>query len=77
MDERQNLLGKSPDKPKMEQEKMNDRYLTGLILLLTVVVVSPLHAVGEQVLISKMWTASNFIVAGMETGDDGWNKPFL
>lgn len=24
-----------------------------------------------------MWTASNFIVAGMEAGDDGWNKPFL
>lgn len=42
MDERQNLLGKSPkpDKPKMDQGTMNDRYLTGLILLLTVVVVS-------------------------------------
>lgn len=24
-----------------------------------------------------MWTASNFIVAGMESGEDGWNKPFL
>jgi hypothetical protein len=43
MDERSNLLGKSPDKPKMDQEKMNDRYLTGLILLLTVVVVSHLY----------------------------------
>ena len=40
MDERQNLLGKSPDKPKMDRETMNDRYLTGLVLLLTVVVVS-------------------------------------
>jgi hypothetical protein len=46
MDERSNLLGKSPDKPKMDQEKMNDRYLTGLILLLTVVVVSIFQ--GEQ-----------------------------
>jgi len=38
MDERQRLIGKMPDKAQ-EASKMNDRYLTGLILLLTVVVV--------------------------------------
>jgi hypothetical protein len=39
MDERQRLVGKMPDKSQTAS-KMNDRYLTGLILLLTVVVVS-------------------------------------
>ena len=38
MDERQRLVGKMPDQAQAAS-KMNDRYLTGLILLLTVVVV--------------------------------------
>jgi len=38
MDERQRLIGKMPDQAQAAS-KMNDRYLTGLILLLTVVVV--------------------------------------
>jgi hypothetical protein len=40
MDERTSLIGTVPDKARDEKEKMNDRYLTGLVLLLTVVVVS-------------------------------------
>ncbi|WVQ78806.1 hypothetical protein IAT38_000897 [Cryptococcus sp. DSM 104549] len=39
-----------------------NRYLVGVSLLLGVVV---------------LWTASNFITASLETGDDAWNKPFL
>ncbi|OCF38737.1 solute carrier family 35, member F5 [Kwoniella heveanensis CBS 569] len=38
------------------------RYLLGISLLLGVVL---------------LWTASNFITAGLETGDDSYNKPFL
>ncbi|WWD16448.1 hypothetical protein CI109_100874 [Kwoniella shandongensis] len=38
------------------------RYLVGVSLLLGVVV---------------LWTASNFITASLETGEDSWNKPFL
>ncbi|WWC60377.1 uncharacterized protein I303_102949 [Kwoniella dejecticola CBS 10117] len=38
------------------------RYLAGISLLLGVVV---------------LWTASNFITAGLETGEDSYNKPFL
>ena len=53
MDDRQNLLGKSPDKPKMDQAKMNDRYLTGLILLLTVVVVSNFRSTSLKLLMSR------------------------
>lgn len=40
MDERTSLVGDMPDKAREEGKKMNDRYLTGLVLLLTVVVVS-------------------------------------
>lgn len=40
MDERTSLIGTVPDKARDEKEKMSDRYLTGLVLLLTVVVVS-------------------------------------
>lgn len=40
MAERQTLLGKMPDKSPSAKSAMNDRYLTGLGLLLTVVVVS-------------------------------------
>ncbi|KAK8861635.1 hypothetical protein IAR55_002458 [Kwoniella newhampshirensis] len=38
------------------------RYLVGVSLLLGVVI---------------LWTASNFITANLETGDDSYNKPFL
>ncbi|WVF65855.1 hypothetical protein IAT40_000592 [Kwoniella sp. CBS 6097] len=38
------------------------RYLLGISLLLGVVL---------------LWTASNFITAGLETGDNSYNKPFL
>ncbi|KAL1406343.1 hypothetical protein Q8F55_008042 [Vanrija albida] len=38
------------------------RYAVGVGLLLTVVL---------------LWTASNFITADLETGQDSWNKPFL
>ncbi|WVR03766.1 hypothetical protein IAU60_000761 [Kwoniella sp. DSM 27419] len=38
------------------------RYLLGISLLLGVVI---------------LWTASNFITAGLETGENSWNKPFL
>jgi hypothetical protein len=43
MDERTSLVGTMPDKARDDGKKMNDRYLTGLILLLTVVVVSYLR----------------------------------
>ncbi|KAK4688430.1 solute carrier family 35, member F5, partial [Tremellales sp. Uapishka_1] len=38
------------------------RYLVGVALLLSVVM---------------LWTASNFITNGLETGENSWNKPFL
>ena len=47
MDERQRLIGKMPDKAQ-EASKMNDRYLTGLILLLTVVVVRLSLVMGSE-----------------------------
>jgi hypothetical protein len=50
MDERQRLIGKMPDKSQTAS-KMNDRYLTGLILLLTVVVVSTCLLALAQILI--------------------------
>ncbi|WWC68568.1 uncharacterized protein I206_102497 [Kwoniella pini CBS 10737] len=44
------------------RESNVSRYLLGLSLLLSVVI---------------LWTASNFITAGLETGDNSYNKPFL
>lgn len=40
MEERRSLLGKTPNKASTDKTMNNDRYLTGLGLLLTVVVVS-------------------------------------
>jgi solute carrier family 35 protein F5 len=64
------------------------RYLVGVGLLLSVVFVRWSSAgvvngeEGRRLLrsstnSSQLWTASNFITADLETGDEGWNKPFL
>ncbi|WWC87955.1 uncharacterized protein L201_002855 [Kwoniella dendrophila CBS 6074] len=44
------------------RESNVSRYLVGITLLLGVVL---------------LWTASNFITAGLETGENSYNKPFL
>ncbi|RSH77910.1 uncharacterized protein EHS24_002983 [Apiotrichum porosum] len=51
-----------PKMPSIRALSGAHRYIVGVGLLLTVVL---------------LWTASNFITADLETGDDGWNKPFL
>ncbi|ODO04485.1 hypothetical protein I350_05088 [Cryptococcus amylolentus CBS 6273] len=56
------LLPKMPAPANIWVAYNLNRYLVGVGLLLGVVV---------------LWTASNFITAGLETGDDAYNKPFL
>ncbi|WRT65760.1 uncharacterized protein IL334_002709 [Kwoniella shivajii] len=48
--------------PGPTRESNLSRYLVGISLLLGVVL---------------LWTASNFITAGLETGNNSYNKPFL
>ncbi|WVQ93489.1 hypothetical protein IAU59_000563 [Kwoniella sp. CBS 9459] len=48
--------------PSIMAQANLSRYLIGISLLLGVVL---------------LWTASNFITAGLETGDHSYNKPFL
>ncbi|XAO22871.1 hypothetical protein I312_101646 [Cryptococcus bacillisporus CA1280] len=56
------LLPKMPTTSSIWAAYNLNRYFVGVALLLSVVI---------------LWTASNFITAGLETGDDAWNKPFL
>ncbi|OWZ66383.1 hypothetical protein AYX14_05974 [Cryptococcus neoformans] len=56
------LLLKMPTTSSIWAAYNLNRYFVGVALLLGVVF---------------LWTASNFITAGLETGDDAWNKPFL
>ncbi|CAK9781065.1 hypothetical protein CC85DRAFT_282573 [Cutaneotrichosporon oleaginosum] len=58
------LLAKMPSefRPRGGLFPSTRRYLVGVGLLLCVVL---------------LWTASNFITNDLETGDHGWNKPFL
>ncbi|GFZ42497.1 hypothetical protein JCM24511_00212 [Saitozyma sp. JCM 24511] len=56
------LLGKMPPTTTSRLVDAANRYLVGVALLLGVVI---------------LWTASNFITASLETGENSWNKPFL